>query len=89
MSGAQCVMMDGELLKLKLLADSLDDLLKMLLHLMEEMFPDGTGPIWLDDVECIGTEISLFNCTAMPIGVHNCRHFEDIGVNCQGINLHV
>ena len=51
--------------------------------------PDGTGQIWLDDVECIGTEISLFNCTAMPIGVHNCRHFEDIGVNCQGINLNV
>ena len=47
------------------------------------------GPIWLDDVECIGTEISLFNCTALPIGVHNCVHFQDIGVNCQGSNLNV
>ena len=46
--------------------------------------PDGTRQIWLDDVRCIGTEISLFNCRTNLIGNHNCIHCEDIGVSCQG-----
>ena len=39
-------------------------------------------PIWLDDVQCVGTEISLFNCPARPLGVENCGHPEDAGVIC-------
>lgn len=38
--------------------------------------------IWLDNVDCNGTEDSIFNCNANLIGVHNCRHSEDVGVNC-------
>ena len=45
--------------------------------------PDGTGQIWLDDVECLGTETNLFSCTHNPLGQHNCAHFEDAGVRCQ------
>ena len=33
-------------------------------------------------MNCIGTELSLFNCSHNPIGVHNCGHSEDVGVTC-------
>lgn len=39
-------------------------------------------PILLDNVQCNGTEDRLIDCNARPIGTHNCRHFEDVGVTC-------
>ena len=45
--------------------------------------PDGTGQIWLDDVNCLGTETRLIDCPARPLGQHNCAHSEDAGVRCQ------
>ncbi|XP_066127087.1 soluble scavenger receptor cysteine-rich domain-containing protein SSC5D [Saccopteryx bilineata] len=44
----------------------------------------GTGPIWLDDVRCKGTETSLSECPAGPRGQHNCDHEEDVGLTCTG-----
>ncbi len=45
-------------------------------------FTDGTGSIWLDNVQCSGNEARLVNCNTQPIGQHNCGHTEDAGVNC-------
>ncbi|NWY03721.1 MARCO protein, partial [Nothoprocta ornata] len=42
----------------------------------------GSGEIWLDNVNCQGTERSLLECPASPWGVHNCLHNEDAGVEC-------
>ncbi|XP_048185483.1 soluble scavenger receptor cysteine-rich domain-containing protein SSC5D [Perognathus longimembris pacificus] len=44
----------------------------------------GAGPIWLDDVGCVGTEAVLSDCPAAPWGKHNCAHNEDVGVTCTG-----
>jgi deleted-in-malignant-brain-tumors protein 1 len=49
-------------------------------------FGEGSGRIFLDDVQCFGFESRLVECRASPIGVHNCVHGEDAGVVCSTIS---
>ena len=42
----------------------------------------GSDPIWLDDVNCAGTEWTIRNCSHRGWGSHNCGHHEDAGVKC-------
>ena len=45
-------------------------------------FGEGSGPIQLDDLLCVGNESALVNCSARPIQQHSCNHSEDAGVRC-------
>ena len=45
-------------------------------------FGAGPGVIWLDDVDCTGSEVRLSECTHVPWGEHDCSHREDVGVIC-------
>ncbi|CAM5080822.1 unnamed protein product [Eretmochelys imbricata] len=48
-------------------------------------FGEGTGPIWVEMLNCRGTESSLWDCPAKPWGESNCGHKEDAAVNCSGV----
>ena len=42
----------------------------------------GADPIWLDDLQCTGNEVSLINCTHRGWAVHDCSHLYDVSIVC-------
>lgn len=49
--------------------------------------PPGVGPIFLDNVQCNGTEERLVDCKHSGLGVYKCTHLQDAGVSCTGIKI--
>ena len=45
-------------------------------------YGQGSGPIWMDEVNCHGGEASIMNCAHGGWGSHDCSHFEDASVIC-------
>lgn len=43
-------------------------------------FGQGSGPIVMDNVQCLGTEERLVDCPHATS--HNCNHLEDASVRC-------
>ncbi|XP_071819848.1 scavenger receptor cysteine-rich domain-containing group B protein-like isoform X3 [Apostichopus japonicus] len=50
--------------------------------LTDAYYGRGTGPILLDEVECVGYETRLEYCTNEGWYIQDCEHWEDAGVEC-------
>nr|XP_043065608.1 uncharacterized protein LOC108120408 isoform X2 [Drosophila bipectinata] len=48
----------------------------------KNIFGNGNGPIWLDQVMCYGNETSIDKCNHWNWGEHNCNHTEDVALHC-------
>ncbi|XP_025756230.1 deleted in malignant brain tumors 1 protein [Oreochromis niloticus] len=52
----------------------------------EAHFGEGSGPVWFDDVACLGNERSITQCQLGEFG-SSCRHHKDAGVICSGVAI--
>lgn len=50
--------------------------------LVNGRYADGQGIIWLDNLNCRGTEKSLEECPDLKWSQTHCEHSEDVGVRC-------
>ena len=46
-------------------------------------FGRGNGSIYLDNLNCYGSESRLIDCYHSGIGIHNCDHSDDASLRCQ------
>ena len=53
---------------------------------MFQSYGAGTGPIYLSQLNCDGSEAKLLDCAtfAQATGIHTCDHMDDVGVHCEG-----
>lgn len=47
------------------------------------LFGPGSGPVFLADVRCGGSETSLLECRGTVFVGTECTHSRDVGVRCQ------
>ena len=47
-------------------------------------YGQGTGPIWLSRLSCMGSEPNLFECGQLSVATKNCTHSNDAAVDCHG-----
>ena len=56
----------------------------MMVYTDATTYGEGTGAIWLDMLDCNGTEYAIEDCPNPGLGVHTCDHSMDVGVMCDG-----
>ena len=50
-------------------------------------FGESSGEIWLDNLNCNGTELTIGECSHRGWGVEYCNHYEDASVKCSAGNI--
>ena len=54
------------------------------LALTKAQYGEGYGPVYLDEVNCSGTEASIVHCGHIGVANTNCGHAEDAAIICKG-----
>ena len=44
-------------------------------------------PIWLDDIQCNGSEKHIADCAHNNWGIHNCERGENVAISCPGMGF--
>jgi len=52
-------------------------------------YGQGSGRIWLDNMNCFGNESTIGNCSHAGWGIENCGHNEDASVRCSAGNFNI
>ena len=50
-------------------------------------YGQGRGSVWLSDLQCVGTEWTIGNCSHSKQGEFYCDHYKDAGVKCFSGNI--
>ena len=52
----------------------------------QSFYGRGSGPVFLDAVDCSGNELNILSCDTRPFGLPStdCTHSKDVGVECPG-----
>ena len=50
-------------------------------------YSQGSGTIWLNNVDCTSSELMLSSCSHNGFGNNNCFHSEDVAVSCSSIGI--
>ncbi len=45
----------------------------------------GSGPVFLENLDCLGNEEDLLNCSGSTVGIKTCEHTRDAGVFCSSL----
>jgi len=51
---------------------------------LHKQYGSSYSRIWLDGVQCVGTEKTIGECKHKDWGVHDCISGEDVSISCQG-----
>ena len=55
-------------------------------------YGQGSGQIWLDDVDCVGNELRIEDRSHNGWGIENCNYYEIAGIQCSTLDgkyLHI
>ena len=57
--------------------------------LLRAYYGQGSGNIWLSNLDCDGTELTIGSCPNSGWGIHTafCSHAEDAGVRCSPLGM--
>lgn len=51
------------------------------------LFGRASGPIFLQNLACAGVESTVLDCPQSVLGLHECDHSQDAGVQCFGMHF--
>jgi len=58
------------------------DVVRFIGQMLGNRYGPGTGQIWLDDLQCTGSETYIGDCPHNGWGLHDCGHYEDVSIAC-------